>query len=228
MAFHKKGESKYVPTSIEAKPVVYRPKYKKSKRKKHSEHELPEICRFCINAHKLYDSDTMLCDRKGVVACEYSCKKFLYDPLKHIPAQSPLLKPENAEPLPSLDDFNEIDDIQNSEIVQEEVAETAANSADTAITSEVKKEANYSETYDKMKNPEIAPEIKDVSDDKKILSQLAEIDRQYNMLQRNLDEYTEFNSDDIQTDNISDAASNIFSPENAIAMKKESEDADSE
>ena len=133
MAFHKKGESKYIPTSIETKPVVYRPKYKKSKRKKHSEHELPEICRFCINAHKLYDSDTMLCDHRGVVACEYTCKKFMYDPLKHIPAQSPVLKPENADPLPSLDDFNDIDDSQNSEATLEKDADTVKSGASSNI-----------------------------------------------------------------------------------------------
>lgn len=225
MAFHKKGESKYIPTSIETKPVVYRPKYKKSKRKKHLEHELPEICRFCINAHKLYDSDTMLCDHKGVVACEYSCKKFMYDPLKHIPSQSPILKPENADSLPSLDDFNDIDDSQNSEAVQEKDAKTVKSDSSSNIS---EKEIMDIRPDDNTENDDTESIKKNAIHDRELLDQLAEIDRQYNLLQRDFAEYSASNSDEIQTDNISDAVSNVFSKDNSADMKEESEDTDSE
>lgn len=225
MAFHKKGESKYIPTSIETKPVVYRPKYKKSKRKKHSEHELPEICRFCINAHKLYDSDTMLCDHRGVVACEYTCKKFMYDPLKHIPAQSPVLKPENADPLPSLDDFNDIDDSQNSEATLEKDADTVKSGASSNIR---EKELKDIRSGDSTENDDIESVKKNAINDRELLDQLAEIDRQYNLLQRDFAEYTASRSDEIQTDNISDAFSNVFSKDNDADMKENPEDTDSE
>lgn len=227
MAFHKKGESKYIPTSLETKPVVYRPKYKKSKRKKHSEHELPEICRFCINAHKLYDSDTMLCDRKGVVACEYSCKKFMYDPLKHIPAQSPVLKPESTEPLPSLDDFNEIDDPQDSESTQEKVSETAADD-DNSINHMDDKEEKNTENADKKENSDVISVKKEISGDQQLLSQLAEIDKQYSILQNNLAEHAEPVTSDIQIHNMEAAVSNVFSSDNAAIMIEEPEDAESE
>lgn len=57
----------------------------------------------------------------------------MYDPLKHIPAQSPVLKPENADPLPSLDDFNDIDDSQNSEATLEKDADTVKSGASSNI-----------------------------------------------------------------------------------------------
>lgn len=109
MAFRKRKENKYKTADSDNKFIIFKPKYRLSKKKKKNDRDLPEICRFCVSAHSLFDSDTMLCDSKGVVGCNYSCKKFAYDPLKHIPLQSPSLT-GGSEFFPSLD-VDDIDDI---------------------------------------------------------------------------------------------------------------------
>ena len=167
----------------------------------------------------------MLCDYRGVVACEYICKKFMYDPLKHIPAQSPVLKPENADPLPSLDDFNDIDDSQNSEAALEKDADTVKSGASSNIR---EKELKDIRSGDSTENDDIESVEKNAINDRELLDQLAEIDRQYNLLQRDFAEYTASSSDEIQTDNISDAFSNVFSKDNDADMKENPEDTDSE
>lgn len=103
MAFNKKKD-KYRTEVSGQKLIEYRPKYKASVREKDAERDLPKICKFCMSAHALYDSDTMLCDRKGVVGCEYSCGRFMYDPLKHIPVQMPGLKVNGDELMSDIDD----------------------------------------------------------------------------------------------------------------------------
>lgn len=45
-------------------------------------------CAYCENSSKLQDSSFVLCKDKGVVAVDYSCKKFVYDPLKRVPHRS--------------------------------------------------------------------------------------------------------------------------------------------
>lgn len=46
------------------------------------------ICAFCENASNIYDDDSMICNAKGVVSKSYSCRKFVYDPLKRIPPKA--------------------------------------------------------------------------------------------------------------------------------------------
>lgn len=46
------------------------------------------ICAFCEHASEIYDEDTMICKTRGVVSKAYSCRKFIYDPLKRIPPKS--------------------------------------------------------------------------------------------------------------------------------------------
>ncbi len=50
-----------------------------------NEPEMPRVCAFCDKAQSLSDDEHMLCSKKGVVACGYSCRKFRYDPLKRVP-----------------------------------------------------------------------------------------------------------------------------------------------
>ncbi len=43
------------------------------------------ICANCENAAFIYDEDTMICKSRGVVSKLFSCRKFMYDPLKRVP-----------------------------------------------------------------------------------------------------------------------------------------------
>ena len=47
--------------------------------------EIEKYCKYCEKAQALYDSDTMLCPRYGVVSATHKCRKFKYDPLKRVP-----------------------------------------------------------------------------------------------------------------------------------------------
>ena len=46
------------------------------------------ICAFCENSSGIYDEDSMVCKKKGVVSKIYSCRKFVYDPLKRVPPKT--------------------------------------------------------------------------------------------------------------------------------------------
>lgn len=48
--------------------------------------KIRKMCRFCENASQISDDEHMLCTRKGIVSCEYKCRRFSYDVMKHIPA----------------------------------------------------------------------------------------------------------------------------------------------
>ena len=47
--------------------------------------ELERRCRYCECARTLLDEDSMLCEKKGIVAAAYRCRHFRYDPLKRDP-----------------------------------------------------------------------------------------------------------------------------------------------
>jgi hypothetical protein len=50
-------------------------------------------CRICECADRAIAADgAVLCEKKGVVAGDYHCRHFRYDPLKREPAVSPHLK----------------------------------------------------------------------------------------------------------------------------------------
>ena len=49
--------------------------------------ETEKRCKLCEHAINIDESD-MLCKKYGVVSCNYSCKKFEYDPLKRIPKKA--------------------------------------------------------------------------------------------------------------------------------------------
>ena len=47
-----------------------------------------KICAYCEKASGIYDDDTMICKNRGIVSKAYSCRKFIYDPLKRIPPKA--------------------------------------------------------------------------------------------------------------------------------------------
>jgi hypothetical protein len=55
------------------------------------------VCEICEYATFLPDSENLLCSKMGVVAADYSCRRFLYDPLKRIPTPAAKLPKFSAE-----------------------------------------------------------------------------------------------------------------------------------
>lgn len=137
MAFRRKDDHRYRASDSDTRLTRFRPKYKTA-HDKGSERELPEICRYCVRAHKLFDSETMLCERKGVVSCRYTCRKFVYDPLKHVPFQAPAVFDEDMV-MPTLDDLP--DDIAAD-------AAQPAQTSDTTQTSDVAQTSDAAQVSD--------------------------------------------------------------------------------
>ena len=54
--------------------------------KKNTKYDL--ICAYCEKATVLFDEDSMLCKKKGVVSRDYKCSSFIYDPLKRQPPRA--------------------------------------------------------------------------------------------------------------------------------------------
>lgn len=129
MAFRRKDDHRYRASDSDTRLTRFRPKYKAAQDKS-SERELPEICRYCVRAHKLFDSDTMLCERKGVVSCRYTCRKFVYDPLKHVPFQAPAGFDEDMI-MPTLDDIPDDEPTAPGTAAESLTDNTAKNSSGT-------------------------------------------------------------------------------------------------
>lgn len=49
-------------------------------------------CEYCKRGTATPDKQMVLCPKSGVVSPFYSCKKFLYDPLKRVPRNKPSIK----------------------------------------------------------------------------------------------------------------------------------------
>lgn len=64
---------------------------------KNKKNEIEKICAYCEYAATLKDKNFMLCKTRGVVSCSFSCRKFLYDPLKRIPTRPMILPVEETE-----------------------------------------------------------------------------------------------------------------------------------
>ncbi len=60
-------------------------------------------CSVCEKSHKTTNEDEMICELKGVVSPAYKCRKFIYDPLKHIKSRK-ILKNDN---IPDLEENGE-------------------------------------------------------------------------------------------------------------------------
>lgn len=60
----------------------------------------PKKCSNCFHGRTPLDKTSVLCEKKGVVDPEGSCRHYEYDPLKRIPAKPVLntdFKPEDFE-----------------------------------------------------------------------------------------------------------------------------------
>lgn len=48
-------------------------------------------CSFCRYSSAVCGREEMLCRRKGIVPREFSCRAFIYDPLKRVPRRAPAI-----------------------------------------------------------------------------------------------------------------------------------------
>lgn len=127
---------------------------------KDNEPEMPKVCAFCDKAQGLTDTEHMLCSKKGIVACGYSCRKFRYDPLKRIPRAPKLTHLDIAEIEDSGDtepeekvsgeaageekaavEASAVNE-ENSDTSAEEVPAKSGDDTETEVKSEVKSEDN--------------------------------------------------------------------------------------
>ncbi len=53
--------------------------------------EISPACEYCEYGRKASDNVMILCIKKGMVSPRYSCRKFLYSPLKRVPRRQPKL-----------------------------------------------------------------------------------------------------------------------------------------
>ncbi len=61
--------------------------------------EITEICLFCEKGEPLNGNRRVLCPKHGVVAADYGCRKFVYDPLKRDPKNPPTIADFQVEDL---------------------------------------------------------------------------------------------------------------------------------
>ncbi len=54
-------------------------------------------CSYCLLGKPAPDGKSVLCPKKGVVAKDFSCKKFKYDIMKRVPKKAPELKSFSKE-----------------------------------------------------------------------------------------------------------------------------------
>ncbi len=47
--------------------------------------DIEPVCEYCEHGQNTKDGKMILCIKKGIVSKEYSCKRFIYSPLKRIP-----------------------------------------------------------------------------------------------------------------------------------------------
>lgn len=57
-----------------------------------------KICARCENGRCLIDEESVLCRHKGVVALDFTCRRFVFDPLK-VKKEAVVLKPSKIETL---------------------------------------------------------------------------------------------------------------------------------
>jgi hypothetical protein len=79
---------------------------KKSGKNTDEEKEAEEpVCARCQFARKLLtEKGQMICDKRGVVSTTHSCKDYIYDPLKRIPARPSFTAPDFSESLEAVFD----------------------------------------------------------------------------------------------------------------------------
>ncbi len=46
---------------------------------------IPPSCSYCVYGNRAKEGNKVLCEKQGLVAGDYSCKKWEYDPIKRVP-----------------------------------------------------------------------------------------------------------------------------------------------
>lgn len=59
--------------------------------------EIPPACAYCRYGFPTKDAERYLCEKQGVVPPDYSCRRYVYCPLKRIPRRAPKLKSYTRE-----------------------------------------------------------------------------------------------------------------------------------
>lgn len=60
--------------------------------------DIEPCCAYCEFGSPSQDKDSILCIKQGIVSADYSCKKFVYDPLSRVPKmQPPLMKFDKSD-----------------------------------------------------------------------------------------------------------------------------------
>ena len=54
---------------------------------KYFDKDIPPHCEYCDFGKRAKDGNKVLCDKRGLVDADFSCAKFVYSPLKRIPAK---------------------------------------------------------------------------------------------------------------------------------------------
>ena len=54
-------------------------------------------CEYCVFGQRSADPRHILCEKNGVVAPDYHCRRYQYDPLERIPRRRPKLPTFTAE-----------------------------------------------------------------------------------------------------------------------------------
>lgn len=54
---------------------------------KYFDKKIDPKCDYCQFGKRAKDGNKVLCEKKGLVDCNYSCSKFIYSPLKRIPVK---------------------------------------------------------------------------------------------------------------------------------------------
>lgn len=65
--------------------------------------DIEKICAYCEHGKPIFGTDDIICTKKGLVRADFSCKKFLYTPLRRTPPK-PLNPDLSGVELPSLED----------------------------------------------------------------------------------------------------------------------------
>lgn len=83
-------------------------------------YELDRVCAYCEHATPLAGGEHVLCDKRGVVAGTYHCRKFAYDPLKRKPARIKPLPEVELEALEDTTPANEVPEKKEEENTENE------------------------------------------------------------------------------------------------------------
>ena len=118
------------------------------KGEKYFDKSIKPKCDYCRFGKRAKDGNKVLCEKKGLVDCEDSCKAFIYSPLKRIPVKQ----------------LNFVGSLADEELFIESASERAEREKEMAEAErKIKKnsEENAKEAEAEKKSPEPAPAKKE-------------------------------------------------------------------